>query len=355
MKRGEWLSPGDRSEVSHGRRNLVQCEKNDPTYQLNFLVLEQTVVDLGMETQVVNLNETQGREGICIAELSAQKCRPDTECRACGTTIADLEFTVVNVEKEQRNSEPTLRSCTVELIQREETTTHLRRDQQKLKTSIQKRMEAGEDQGGVLTKANRKPRAQGGEFDYTSEEVKKWRTDLGKGRRTLERNLEVDLEDVIRKEKLEAEHPLTAAFQVRVGEAGGVTASQMEMAKNPESELWRLWRELKESPKKLTYRLQEDEGVAPAKCFSLETLKQQLPMEGMRKNTDSKDDVLDMWYMLPFDNFPVIEEETFGPSPTESDVVRRASCGQSELRQDQEGKEVGPRTRHRGLRAVVVA
>ncbi|XP_072133818.1 uncharacterized protein [Mobula birostris] len=224
-----------------------------------------------METQVVNLNETQGREGICTA----------------------------------------LRSYTDELIQREETMTHLRRDQQKLKTSIQNRLEdlqVGEDQGSVLTKVNRKPRAQGGEFDYTPEEVKKWRTDLGKGRRTLERNLKmtiaslneveklkVDLEDALRKKQPEAEHPLTAAFQVRVEEAGGVTKSQIEMARNPESELLRLWRELKESPKKLTSRLQEAEGVAPAKCFSLEKLKQQLPIEGMRKNTDSKDDVLHMW------------------------------------------------------------
>ncbi|XP_072134064.1 uncharacterized protein [Mobula birostris] len=221
-----------------GRRSLVQCEENDPTYQLNFLVLGQTVVDRGMETQVVNLNETQGREGICTA----------------------------------------LRSYTDELIQREETMTHLRRDQQKLKTSIQNRLEdlqVGEDQGIVLIKVNRKPRAQGGEFDYTPEEVKKWRTDLGKGRRTLERNLKmtiaslneveklkVDLEDALRKKQPEAEHPLTAAFQVRVEEAGGVTASQIEMARNPESELLRLWRELKESPKKLTSRLQEAEGVA---------------------------------------------------------------------------------------------
>ncbi|XP_072115834.1 uncharacterized protein [Mobula birostris] len=266
-----------------------------------------------METQVVNRNETQGREGICTAELSAQKYWPETECCTCGTTIADLEFTLVNVEKEQRNSELTLRSCADELIQQEETMTHPQRDQQKLKTSIQKRLEdlqVGEDQGSVLTKANRKPRARGvgGEFDYTPEEVKKWRTDLRKGRRTLERNLnmtiaslneleklKVDLEDVIRKKALEAEHPLTAAFQVRVEEAGGVTASQTEIAKNPESELLRLWRELKESPKKLTSRVQEAEGVAPAKCFSLEKLKQQLPIEGMRKDSGSKDDVLHMW------------------------------------------------------------
>ncbi|XP_062923405.1 myosin heavy chain, striated muscle-like [Mobula hypostoma] len=150
--------------------------------------------------------------------------------------------------------------------------------------------------------------------------MKQWQTDLGRGKRTLEWNLKmtidslneveklkVDLEEVIRKKKLEissvntkleAEQSLTVAFQVRVEEAGGVTAFQIEMAKKRESELLRLWRELEESKKKLSSRLQEAEEVAEAvqaKCSNVERTNQQLQIEEKGKNTDSTDDEMEVW------------------------------------------------------------
>ncbi|XP_059828575.1 succinate dehydrogenase assembly factor 3, mitochondrial isoform X1 [Hypanus sabinus] len=120
-------------------------------------------------------------------------------------------------------------------------------------------------------------------------------------------------------------------WQVGVEEAVGVTASQIEMAGMRESELLSLWRELQGPEKKLISQLQEVEeiaGTVQVTCFRLEKIKQQLPIAEMRKNTDSMDNVLDVWYMLPFADFPLIEEETFGPSPTESGVVGRVSCVQ---------------------------
>ncbi|XP_059825252.1 putative uncharacterized protein MYH16 [Hypanus sabinus] len=210
-------------------------------------------------------------------------------------------------------------------------------------------LQVGENEEICLTEGNSKLRAWRGEFA----EVKKLRTNLGRGERKLEgnlkmtfdssnkvQNLKVDLEEVMRKEKLEistvnteleADQSLTAAFQVGVEEAVGVTASQIEMAGTRESELLSLWRELQRPEKKLISRLQEAEetaGAVQATCFHLEKIKQQLLITEMRKNTDSKDDVLDVWYMLPFADFPSIEEETFDPSNTESSVVGMVSCVQ---------------------------
>ncbi|XP_062899581.1 uncharacterized protein LOC134344148 [Mobula hypostoma] len=196
------------------------------------------------------------------------------------TTNEDLEFTLVKVQTGKQNSKLKLWSCNDELIQRDETMTSLQKDEQKLKTSIQNRLE----------------------------------------------------------------------------EAGGVTASQMEMDMKRGSELLRLGRELEESEKRLTSRLQEAEETAEAaqaKCFSLEKIKQQLPIERMWKNMASKDDVRDVWYMLPLANFSLIEEQTVRPSLTESGAVGRSGCGQPGLQQDSEGKEAGPRTRDRGLQVAV--
>ncbi|XP_059830761.1 putative uncharacterized protein MYH16 isoform X2 [Hypanus sabinus] len=176
-------------------------------------------------------------------------------------------------------------------------------------------LQVEEDKGSSLTKGNRNPRAPKGEF----EEVKQLQTDLGRGKRKLEGNLKmtidglnkvqslkVDLEEVMRKKKLEisavntgleADQSLAAAFQVGVEEAVGVTATQIEMSGTHESELLSLWRELGVAEKKLISRLQEAEetaGAVQATCFRSEKIKQQLPIAEVRKNTDSKDDVLDV-------------------------------------------------------------
>ncbi|XP_062925742.1 myosin heavy chain, skeletal muscle-like [Mobula hypostoma] len=86
-------------------------------------------------------------EKICTAELNAQKCRLETECCNFGTTTEELQSTFVKVEMGKRNSEPKLRSFTDELIHRDKTMTNLRKDQQKLKKSIQNRLE---ETGGVI-------------------------------------------------------------------------------------------------------------------------------------------------------------------------------------------------------------
>ncbi|XP_072906938.1 uncharacterized protein [Hemitrygon akajei] len=176
-------------------------------------------------------------------------------------------------------------------------------------------LQVGENKESCLTEGNSKLRAWRGEFA----EVKKLQTNLRRGKRKLEgnlkmtvdssnevQNLKVDLEEVMRKKKLEisavnteleADQSLTAAFQVGVEEAVGVTASQIEVAGMHESELLSLWREFQGPEKKLISRLQEAEetaGTVQATCFHLEKIKQQLPIAEMRKNTDSKDDVLDV-------------------------------------------------------------
>ncbi|XP_062912727.1 myosin heavy chain, cardiac muscle isoform-like isoform X2 [Mobula hypostoma] len=82
----------------------------------------------------------------------------------------------------------------------------------------------------------------------------------------------------LRKDKQELKKPI----QNRLEEAGGVIASQMEMNSKRESELLRLGRELEESEKKLTSRLQQAEeaaDAAQAKCLRLEKIKQQLPIK----------------------------------------------------------------------------
>ncbi|XP_059820834.1 transmembrane protein 192 isoform X1 [Hypanus sabinus] len=156
-------------------------------------------------------------------------------------------------------------------------------------------LHVGENEESCLTEGNSKLRTRRGEFA----EVKKLQTNLRREKRKLEgnlkmtidssnevQNLKVDLEEVMRKKKLE------------------------RSAVNTEQEA------------------EETAGAVQATCFRLEKIKQQLPITGMRKNTDSMDDVLDVWYMLPFADFPSIEEETFGPSPIESGVAGRVSCVQ---------------------------
>ncbi|XP_062927827.1 uncharacterized protein LOC134358992 [Mobula hypostoma] len=181
---------------------------------------------------------------------------------------------------------------------------------QKLKKLIQNKLEdlqAGEDKGSCLTGANRQLTAQRGEQKFEGDLKMIIDSLNGMGK------LEFEQEDVIKKKKLE------------------------------------------ESKKKLMPRSQETEEAAEAaqaKCSSLEKTKQQRPIEEMGKKTDSKDDEMDVWCLLTFANFPLIEEETFGPSPTESGVVGRVLCGQPGLQQDPEGKEVGPWTRDRGLRVA---
>ncbi|XP_059838656.1 putative uncharacterized protein MYH16 [Hypanus sabinus] len=156
-------------------------------------------------------------------------------------------------------------------------------------------LQVGENEESCLTEGNSKLRTRRGEFA----EVKKLQMNLRREKRKLEgnlkmtidssnevQNLKVDLEEVMRKKKLE------------------------RSAVNTEQEA------------------EETAGAVQATCFRLEKIKQQLPITGMRKNTDSMDDVLDVWYMLPFADFPSIEEETFGPSPIESGVAGRVSCVQ---------------------------
>ncbi|XP_072098049.1 uncharacterized protein [Mobula birostris] len=192
--------------------------RNYPTYQLNFLALEQTTV-------AEELND-------CLYGIKFE------------------------VETEKQNSE------------------------QKLEKLIQNKLEdlhVGEDKGSCLNRANRELRAPRGESEYNSEEVKQWRTDLGRGERKLEGDLKMIIDSVNEMGKLEVE--------------------QEAIIKKKELEISSETTKLKESKKKLTPRLQEAEEAAKAaqaKCSSLKKAKQQLLIEEMGKNTDSKDDELDV-------------------------------------------------------------
>ncbi|XP_062923748.1 myosin heavy chain, cardiac muscle isoform-like [Mobula hypostoma] len=171
--------------------------RNYPTYQLNFLALEQTTV-------AEELND-------CLYGIKFE------------------------VETEKQNSE------------------------QKLEKLIQNKLDdlhVGEDKGSCLSRANRELRAPRGESEYNSEEVKQWRTDLGRGERKLEGDLKMIIDSVNEMGKLEVE--------------------QEAIIKKKELEISSETNKLKESKKKLTPRLQEAEEAAKAaqaKCSSLKKAK----------------------------------------------------------------------------------
>ncbi|XP_062905974.1 putative uncharacterized protein MYH16 [Mobula hypostoma] len=80
--------------------------------------------------------------------------------------------------------------------------------EQKLEKLIQNKLEdlhVGEDEGSYLIRANRELKAPRGESGYNSEEVKQWRTDLGRGERKFEGDLKLSIDSLNEMGKLEVE------------------------------------------------------------------------------------------------------------------------------------------------------
>uniref|UniRef100_A0A8C9XSH4 Myosin motor domain-containing protein n=1 Tax=Sander lucioperca TaxID=283035 RepID=A0A8C9XSH4_SANLU len=251
-----------------------------------------------MEAKLKETTERLEDEEEINAELTAKKRKLEDECSELKKDIDDLELTLAKVEKEKHATENKVKNLTEEMASQDESIAKLTKEKKALQEAHQQTLDdlqAEEDKVNTLTKAKTKLEQQVDDLEGSLEQEKKLRMDLERSKRKLEGDLKLAQESIMDLEnekqqsdekikkkdfeisqllsKVEDEQSLGAQLQKkikepyiyieqkqradlsreleeiseRLEEAGGATATQIEMNKKREAEFQKLRRDLEES------------------------------------------------------------------------------------------------------------
>uniref|UniRef100_A0A8D0AJE4 Myosin heavy chain, fast skeletal muscle-like n=1 Tax=Sander lucioperca TaxID=283035 RepID=A0A8D0AJE4_SANLU len=259
-----------------------------------------------MEAKLKETTERLEDEEEINAELTAKKRKLEDECSELKKDIDDLELTLAKVEKEKHATENKVKNLTEEMASQDESIAKLTKEKKALQEAHQQTLDdlqAEEDKVNTLTKAKTKLEQQVDDLEGSLEQEKKLRMDLERSKRKLEGDLKLAQESIMDLEnekqqsdekikkkdfeisqllsKVEDEQSLGAQLQKkikelqeieaeraarakvekqradlsreleeiseRLEEAGGATATQIEMSKKREAEFQKLRRDLEES------------------------------------------------------------------------------------------------------------
>uniref|UniRef100_A0A8D3DHL6 Myosin motor domain-containing protein n=1 Tax=Scophthalmus maximus TaxID=52904 RepID=A0A8D3DHL6_SCOMX len=252
-----------------------------------------------MEAKLKETTERLEDEEEINAELTAKKRKLEDECSELKKDIDDLELTLAKVEKEKHATENKVKNLTEEMASQDESIAKLTKEKKALQEAHQQTLDdlqAEEDKVNTLTKAKTKLEQQVDDLEGSLEQEKKLRMDLERAKRKLEGDLKLAQESIMDLEndkqqsdeklkkkdfetsqllsKIEDEQSMVCQehfiltkrqsrakvekqradlsreleeISERLEEAGGATASQIEMNKKREAEFQKLRRDLEES------------------------------------------------------------------------------------------------------------
>ncbi|KAI4879537.1 hypothetical protein NFI96_026397, partial [Prochilodus magdalenae] len=178
-----------------------------------------------LEAKLKETNERLEDEEEINAELTAKKRKLEDECSELKKDIDDLELTLAKVEKEKHATENKVKNLTEEMASQDESIAKLTKEKKALQEAHQQTLDdlqAEEDKVNTLSKSKTKLEQQVDDLEGSLEQEKKLRMDLERAKRKLEGDLKLE-------------------------EAGGATAAQIEMNKKREAEFQKLRRDLEES------------------------------------------------------------------------------------------------------------
>uniref|UniRef100_A0A8C4KL89 Myosin heavy chain 7B n=1 Tax=Dromaius novaehollandiae TaxID=8790 RepID=A0A8C4KL89_DRONO len=295
-------SEAKRKELEEKQVSMIQ-EKNDLALQLqaeqdNLADAEERCdllikSKIQLEAKVKELTERLEDEEEMNSDLTAKKRKLEDECAELKKDIDDLEITLAKVEKEKHATENKVTPPSCRIIAK------LTKEKKALQEAHQQALDdlqAEEDKVNTLTKAKVKLEQQVDDLESSLEQEKKIRMDLERAKRKLEGDLKLTQESVMDlendkqqleeklknqspplnqstsfglcqarieelEEELEAERTARAKVEKqraevsreleelseRLEEAGGATATQLEMNKKREAEFLKLRRDLEEA------------------------------------------------------------------------------------------------------------